>query len=108
MQGLVDLNYRKFIIAVIHQFLGSNLADSTLHGTGFGREISPTVGHLQGPSLLVQVMEVTEIVRTRTPRTIKFRLSDGEREVEAVARRVPSHMNFDTFELGYKVSFHET
>ncbi len=104
----MDLNYRKFIRAIIRQILGSNLADSTIHGTGLRREILPTIGYPQFPSLLVQVMEVTEIVRTGKPRTIKFRLSDGEYEVEAVARRVPSHMNFDIFELGYKVSFPET
>lgn len=104
-QGLEGLNYRQFLKSIIYQILGSNLSDSTIRGTGFGREILPTVGNLQGPPLLVQVVGMTEITQLRKPKVIKFRLSDGEREVEAVAR-VPLNCNFDfgTFDLGYKVS----
>ncbi len=36
---------------------------------------------------------------------MKFTLSDGEREIEAVARMSPHcRLDFNTFELGYKVS----
>ena len=102
------MNYEQFIIAIIQQFLGSDLSDSTIRGTGFGREIFPTTGRLQGPAVLVQVVAVTEIVRLRKARIMKFTLSDGEREIAAVARMSPhSRLDFDAFELGYKVSCYE-
>ncbi len=106
MQGLGVLNYKQFIIAIFHQIRGSDLSCSTIRGTGFGREIFPTTGRLQGPTVLVQVVAVTEIVRPRKARIFKFTLSDGEREIEAVARMSPHcSLNFDTFALGYKVSY---
>ncbi|KJA23418.1 hypothetical protein HYPSUDRAFT_102046, partial [Hypholoma sublateritium FD-334 SS-4] len=55
------IDYVQVVVATEEQILGSDLADSTVRGTGFGPEISQvSEGYLQGPPILVQVIAFTE------------------------------------------------
>lgn len=100
------LDYAQLIKFTTEQILGSNLADSTAHGTGFGPAILPTTGYLQGLPLLVQIVSFTEVIRPHKSRAFKLKLSDGEKVVDAVALAPASGYNFDFhhLQLGYKVS----
>lgn len=97
------------IVATEEQILGSDLADSTVHGTGFGHNNSQAAeGYLQGLPLLVQAIAFTEIVQPHKPRMFKLKLSDGDkvRDAFAIAWQVSaSHsLDFDDIQLGFKVS----
>lgn len=84
------------------------MKDSTVHGTGFG--LAPwqlgVAGNILGPPLLVQVVALTEVARPHKPRGLKFKLSDGERVIDAYANAALSSgdLDFNSIELGSKVS----
>ena len=103
------MDYARTVVAIEEQILGSDLADSTVHGTGFGHNNSQAAeGYLQGPPLLVQAIAFTEIVRPHKPRVFKLKLSDGDkvRDASAIAWQVSaSHsLDFNDIQLGFKVS----
>ena len=102
------LDYDQLVIATKEQILGSDLKDSTVHGTGFGFVISHTseARYLQGPPLLVQVTAFTEVVRPHKPRELHLKLSDGDKVVNAVSNGISSgcSLNFDDIHIGFKVS----
>ncbi|KJA12608.1 hypothetical protein HYPSUDRAFT_60336, partial [Hypholoma sublateritium FD-334 SS-4] len=69
--------------------LGSDLSDSMIHGTGFGSDIIPnqetTENNIQGlPTILVQVVALTEVAQPHGNIFLKFRLSDGENIADAI------------------------
>lgn len=90
----------------MEQILESDLKDSTVHGTGFGLAQPAMAGNLLGPPLLVQVVALTEVSRPHKPRGLKFRLSDGDRVIDAFANAVRSSgdLDFNRLNLGSKVS----
>lgn len=106
------IDYTRLLIFTTEQILQSDLADSTVRGTGFGPETftqTTAGGYLQGPPFLVQVVAITEVIRPHKPLSFKFRLSDGENVIDAFANAQLSESNdslldFDSLELGYKVS----
>lgn len=107
MGGRDRLDYAQLIQFTEEQLLGSNLAHSTVHGTGFGPISSWTTGRLQGPPLMVQVLAVTQTVQLHKLRMHKLKLSDGESVVNAVAFAPCSNCNLGLyyFQRGYnKVS----
>lgn len=105
MDGRDMLDYAQLITLATEQILGSDLADSTSHGTGFGPENLPATGYLQGIPLLVQIVAFTEVVRPHKSRAFKLKLSDGKKVADAIAIVPPSSDNFrfDGLQLGYKV-----
>lgn len=109
------IDYTQLLLFTTEQILESDLADSTVRGTGFGPETftqTTAIGCLQGPPFLVQVVAFTEVIRPRKPRGFKLKLSDGENVVDAFANVQAAHLSeshdglldFDSLELGYKVS----
>ena len=108
MNDYSRMDYERLVVAIKEQILGSDLADSTLHGTGFGSNIAQVLdGYLQGPPLLVQVIAITEVDRPLKPRVFKLKLSDGDkvREAFTLAQIALSQcLNFENIPLGFKVS----
>ena len=107
--------YRRLVPFVHEQIIGSDLSSSMIHNTGFGSELIQMQGtatyHLQGPRILVQVVELTGFCGSRRKvGFLKFGLSDGDYRVNAimhwtVARALKTSVN--TLKLGCKVSFHQ-
>lgn len=110
MAGVETINYPQLLLFTMEQILHSDLAHSTVRGTGFGPEVftrTTATRYLQGPPLLVQVVALTEVIRPHKPWGFKFKLSDGENVVNAFANAPLSSnslLDFDNLELGYKVS----
>lgn len=115
MAGVETINYPQLLLFTMEQILHSDLAHSTVRGTGFGPEVftrTTATRYLQGPPLLVQVVALTEVIRPHKPWGFKFKLSDGENVVNAFANVQAAHLSeshdglldFDSLELGYKVS----
>ncbi|KJA26298.1 hypothetical protein HYPSUDRAFT_199045 [Hypholoma sublateritium FD-334 SS-4] len=87
------------------QIIRSNLASSTVRGTGFGPVNAQATGRLPNTPLLVQVVAITEVVQSHTPRVYKLRLSDGESVADAIAFSPSANCNLGFYDLplGYKM-----
>ena len=81
-----------------------------LHGTGLGFDINPNQEtnedyNIQGPPILVQVLEFTEFVQDHGGVLLEFRLSDGENTANAnMEEQVAKALKVSSAELGSKVS----
>lgn len=108
MNGCGIMDYEQLVLATKKQILRSDLTGSTVHGTGFGPEISSqaSVRYLQGPPLLVQAIAFTEVVRPHKPRVFNLKLSDGDKIINAfaIAPFSSRSLNFNDIQLGFKVS----
>ncbi len=110
MAGSVEnpIDYPQLLLFAIEQILYSNLESSTVYATGFASMQTTTAGYLQGPPLLVQVVAFAEIIQPFKPRGIKFKLSDGEKCIDAFTNVPLSSdsdkiLEFDNLKLGCKV-----
>lgn len=104
------VDFTKLTQYIREQIIGSNLADSTICGTGFEvipvDNISQETGYLQGIPILVQVVGFTEVIRPNKPCAFVFKLSDGTNIVTAFAHAslLGNNLDFNSLALGYKVS----
>lgn len=109
MNGCSIIDYDQLVVATKEQILGSDLRDSTVHGTGFCPELENShtseAMYLQGPPLLVQVIEFTEVVRPHKSRSFSLKLSDGNKIADAFSTGLASgcNLNFNDMHLGFKV-----
>ena len=90
---------------IVEEIINSNLAYSTVMGTGFRSMNLDGRRRLPAQSLLVQIVAVTE-TREANNRVFNLKLSDGDTVVDAIAFGLSSScdIGFYELELGFKVS----